>query len=292
MDVKAYRSLSQSLRERIDFIDFRLMFLGRVYRPDLVGRFGIAPAVATRDLASYREIAPSNIVFNGRLKQYEPSDKFKPIAEHDVERVLSALSRGYDEASGGTTGYLPCEFPMRLNQPELSVLSVIGRAIHQKRTVKLTYNSLSSGPSSRVIVPFALVDSGLRWHTRCYDRKSKEFRDLVLTRMSKPILQDDTVAPTETADNDHQWTRFVSLELVVHPAQARPEIVSKDFGMKNGSLSVNVRAAVCGYVLQQWGVDCSSDHSLNPSVHRLWLTDAPKVLHGVSNAVLAAGYGT
>ena len=58
---------------------------------------------------------------------------------------------------------MQCEFPLRLNQPRLPVLAVITRCIHQQNAVRLTYHSLNHGPSEREVVPFALIDSGLRW---------------------------------------------------------------------------------------------------------------------------------
>lgn len=292
MSQRPIEDLNQGQRERLAFIEFRLWFLGDVRRPDLIDRFSIAPAVATRDLASYRELAPDNMDFDGSRKVYIPTPDFKPIFDHEPDRVLSALSKGFGEGIGrASAGYLQCEFPLRLNQPPLQLLATITSAIHQKRAVRLTYHSLTSGTSKREIVPFALVDSGLRWHTRAFDRKSQEFRDLVITRMDKPILlADDAIQDHERPDQDHQWTRMVTLELMPHPSQERPEIVARDFGMKDGVLKINVRAAIAGYVLQQWGVDCSANHSLDPSRFRLWLRDAPYVLHGVSNAVLAAGF--
>ena len=181
------------------------------------------------------------------------------------------------------------QHPLRLNQPPLATLAVITRAIHQQRAVRMVYHSLVTGPSKREIGPFALVDSGLRWHARVFDRKSQDFRDMVITRMDKPVLIESDIEVHEQADADMQWTRWVTLDLVPHPSQARPEIVARDFGMKNGCLTLNVRAAIAGYVLQQWSVDCSSDHSLEPTRYRLWLRD-PLVLYGVTNAVLAPGY--
>ena len=62
-----------------------------------------------------------------------------------------------------------------------------------------------------------------------------------------------------------------------------------DFDMKNGTLKLKVRGAIAGYVLQQWRVDCSPDHSLDPEMYRLWLKD-PLALYGVQIAVLAPGY--
>ena len=291
MDIRSIEDMNQALRERLAFIEFRLWFLGDVGRPDLMDRFGIAPAVATRDLAAYREVAPQNIDFDGSRKVYVPAAGFKAIFEHETDRVLSALSRGFGEGIGkSSAGFLPCEFPLRLNRPPLAALATITRAIHQQRAVRLVYHSLNTGTSKREVVPFALVDSGLRWHARVFDRKSQEFRDLVITRMEKPVLLDEgDIAVHEQPAQDIQWARIVKLELVPHPAQPRPEIVARDFGMKDGRLVLNVRAAIAGYVLQQWSVDCSPDHSLEPTRYRLWLKD-PLVLYGVENSVLAPGY--
>lgn len=291
MEYRSLEDLNQAQRERLAFIEFRLWFLGDVRRPDLIDRFGIAPAVATRDLAAYRELAPENIEFDGRRKVYVPGATFSPLFEHRPDRVLSALSRGFGEGIGeASAGFLPCEFPVRLNQPPLPVLATITRAIHQKRAVRLTYHSLKKGPANREIVPFALVDSGLRWHARAYDRARHEFRDLVITRMEIPeLLEAEDILPHEQADQDHQWLSIVNLELVPHPAQPRPEIVARDFGIKDGVLRLQVRAAIAGYVLQQWHVDCSQDHNLDPNFFRLSLRD-PLVLHGVDSAALAPGY--
>ncbi|AKU11276.1 hypothetical protein AzCIB_1371 [Azoarcus sp. CIB] len=285
-------ALNQAQRERLAFIEFRLWFLGDVRRPDLIDRFGIAPAVATRDLSAYRELAPGNIAFDGSRKVYVPTAAFKPVFEHDPDRVLSGLSRGFGEGIGrASEGFLPCEFPLRLNRPPLDVLAVVTRAIHRQCAVRLVYHSLNKGPSTREIVPFALVDSGLRWHARVFDRVSNEFRDMVITRMeAATLLAESSAAPHECPDHDIQWTRIVPLTLVPHPRQARPEIVARDFGILNGgALTINVRAAIAGYVLQQWSVDCSTDHALDPKQYRLSLKDA-LVLYGVDNAVIAPGY--
>lgn len=291
MGKRSLEDMNQAQRERLAFIEFRLWFLGDIRRPDLIDRFGIAPAVATRDLTAYREVAPENIEFDGRRKVYVPTPAFTPIFAHEPDRVLSALSRGFGEGIGkASSGFLLCQFPLRLNQPPLPVLATITRAIHQNRAVRLTYHSLNTGPSKREVVPFALVDSGLRWHARVYDRKSQEFRDLVITRMEKPVmLEPAEIAPHEQTDQDIQWSRIVTLDLVPHPSQPRPEIVARDFGMENRCLTLKVRAAIAGYVLQQWSVDCSPDHSLDPARYRLWLKDS-LVLYQVDNAVLAPGY--
>ncbi len=287
---KRLDDLSQVQRERLAYIDFRLYFFGEIGRPDLIERFGVAPAGATRDLALYREIAPNNITFDGSDKIYRIGQAFSPLFEHASQRVLSSLALGFgDGVNGPMQSLLPCESLTALSIPKMDVLAVICRAIHSKRPVAIRYHSMSSGKSERVIVPFALVDTGLRWHARAFDRKSGEFRDFVVTRIEAPTLLEEVPQANERPDNDIQWTRIVELDFVPHPRIERPEIIEMDYGMTGGSIRMHVRAAVVGYMLQRWRVDCSSDHCLNGPEYRLWLKDH-LAIYGVKNALLAPGY--
>jgi hypothetical protein len=279
-----------SQRERLAHIDFRLYFFGEVGRPELMNRFDLAPAGATRDFALYREIAPENIVFDSSRKIYRISEQFSPLFEHSPQRVLSAIALGFgDGINGDSQPLLPCESPAVLSSPRMDVLAPICRAIYAKRPIAIRYHSMSSGESERVIVPFALVDTGLRWHVRAFDRKSSEFRDFVVTRIEAPQLLDEEPKTHEHPDNDAQWTRIVELDLVPHPRLERPEIIKMDYGMTDGSIRMRVRAAVAGYMLLRWSVDCSADHSLRGPEYRLWLKDN-LTLYGVKNAVIAPGY--
>lgn len=283
-------SLSQAQRERLTYLEFRLYFMGEIGRPDMSARFGVAPAGATRDIAMYRELAPQNIDFDNSSKTYRISGEFAPIFEHPPQRVLTALSLGFgDGVDGEPRSLLPCEFPAALSCPRMDVLAPICRAIHAKRPVTIRYQSMSSGESERVIVPFALVDTGLRWHVRAFDRKSGEFRDFVITRIQNPTILDEESTAHERMDADIQWTRIVELDLVPHPRLNRPEIIQMDYGMHDGSIRLRVRAAVVGYMLLRWCIDASPDHCLKEEQYRLWLRD-PLALYGVENAKLAPGY--
>jgi len=200
------------------------------------------------------------------------------------------LAQGFGDGLGAPTApLLPCESPAVLSQPPLHVLAPVCRAIYGKRPLAIRYYSMTSGKTQRVIVPFALVDTGLRWHVRAYDRKHGDFRDFVITRIEAPSLLAESPQAHELAENDIQWTRIVELSLVPHPRLARPEIVRMDYGMSGDSLQLRSRAAVAGYMLQRWGVDCSPDHRLTDEPYRLWLAD-PLTLYGVESAALAPGY--
>ncbi len=283
--------LNQTQRERLAYIEFRLYFLGEVGRADLIKRFGVAPAGATRDFALYKELFPDNIEFNTVSKTYLIREKFQPAFEHIQERVLTALSQGFGDGVNPVVGSLiTCEMPVALIRPQIHELAPITRAIHLGKAVRLRYNSHTSGASEREIVPFAIATDGLRWHARAFDRKNQDFRDFAISRMEKTaVLVDGSVGKHETVASDIQWNRIVELALVPHPDRKHPEITRKDFGMSDGVLHLKLRAAMAGYVLRQWHVDCSPDHRIEDEAFRLWLKD-PLALYGVGSASFAPGY--
>lgn len=79
------------------YIDFRLYFLGRMSGADICKRFGIASAVATRELALYRPIAPDNLAIEQQSRQCVTTAGFRLVFEHARERILVALSSGFGE---------------------------------------------------------------------------------------------------------------------------------------------------------------------------------------------------
>ena len=290
--------LTQPQRDRLAFVELRVRFIGEIRRQDLVTRFGIQSAAASRDLALYRDLAPGNIDYDPKGKSYVLGPDFRPVFDFPLERVLSWLTQGFGDGEPmRLKAWVANESPSRLTHPDLDVLASVTRAIYQECPLDIEYHSISSGRTEREIVPFALIDNGLRWHVRVFDRKSQEFRDFVITRIKRPVLMRDAdvqlrdadVQPHERSDQDIQWTRIVELEMVPHPNQPRPEITEMDYGMQGGVLRIKLRAATAGYILRQWGVDCSPDHSLRSHEYRLWLKDH-LALYGVKNAILAPGY--
>ena len=283
-------TLSAAQRQRLAFIEFRVWFFGEVARKHVLERFEVATAAGTRDMALYKELAPKNVQYEQKVYRYLPS--FRPLFQHDVNRTLAALTSGFGAGEPVATGELISHAtPERLNQPSLDTLATITRAIHNRQTLSLTYHSMKKGPGERVIVPHSIVDSGLRWHVRAFDRVKGHFRDLVLTRMERVKTSDALAPPTadELIEADEQWQRQLALTLVPHPAHPHPKVIAKDFGMKNGRLVVHLRAAVAGYVLRQWQVDCSPEASLRGPEFRLRLQN-PAQLDGVSSAPLAPGF--
>ena len=86
--------------------------------------------------------------------------------------------------------------------------------------------------STREIVPFVLVDNGLRWHVRAFDRNRQAFIDFVVTRIAAPVIVDDEPKEHEFSEADIQWNRIVEMNLVAHPNLPQPETIEMDYGMK------------------------------------------------------------
>ncbi|MCS6762830.1 MAG: WYL domain-containing protein [Candidatus Protistobacter heckmanni] len=234
------------------------------------------------------------MAYENKVYRFKPS--FKPLFKHAVDQVLAGLTSGYgvSELMGEVETLLHAMLT-RLNQPDLDTLATVTRAIHRRAELRLTYHSMKTGAVRREIVPHALVDSGLRWHVRAYDRTKEEFRDLVITRMEGGTLLEirvnSRVVDHEFAEADEQWNRMLELSLVPHPRHPHPSSIVRDFGMElEGHLRITLRAAVAGYVLRQWQVDCSEDAKMMDPEFRLWLSNSEQ-LNTVNSAPLAPWYG-
>ncbi|WP_442959846.1 WYL domain-containing protein [Providencia sp. PROV156] len=214
-------------------------------------------------------------------------------------RTLATISQGYgDGFTGKVKPPLACEAPYHLNKPSLSIVAKVTEAIHKGKALSITYVSLSSGETTREIVPHTLVDNGLRWHVRGFDRKHgpsgapNGFRDFVLTRIKAAVvLEDSTLSEAELETQDRQWNRFVELELVPHPRIEHSEAIELDYGMTGGMMKVEIRAATAGYLLRLWNVDCSETACLSTSQCQLALNNRA-ALYGVQNLAIAPGYVT
>jgi len=284
--------LPKNVHDRLEYLEFMLRFRGWISRADLIERFGLGEAAATRDIREYRNAAPQNLELNQSSKKYEICEKtFEPIFDLRVQAALSKL-RGAKicEALGiGDTGGILT--PPRLVLPNLDILATITRALSQGATLKTTYRSVKNGQSNKRLVPHALFDNGIHWYMRAYDIEKEEFRSYALTRICTVSIDQATSLNIEIKNGDFQWSRMVSLELVPHPNTfnvPHPETIEHDFQMLDGVLKIMVRATVAGYWLHHWNVDSTEDHSLEGYNYQLWLRNH-QTLYDVESREIAPG---
>tara|TARA_Y100000815_G_scaffold97239_2_gene86054 strand:- start:15616 stop:16500 length:885 start_codon:yes stop_codon:yes gene_type:complete len=282
---------SPNQRERLWQIDFLTRFRGQVTRQDLVQRFGIALSNATRDFALYRQLAPYNLDYDHSDKAYRRTDHFRPLFTYDREHTLQTLTLGQGLGLEACAQPILVDAAPSLNHPNLETLAAVSRAIYAGKALSIVYVSISSGETNREILPHSLVNTGLRWHTRAYCRAHAEFRDFVLTRIT---AVDERAAPAngavESIEQDYDWQRTVRLELIPHPRATYARAIELDYGLESGqSIKRSVRAAMAGYLLRRWGVDCSPEATLNPNKYQLALRD-PKWVATQVRLAIAPGF--
>lgn len=260
--------MRQTVDARVEFIEFRLLWEGRVSRRDLIEQFRISPAQASADLKRYQESAGSGVAYDERTKAYMPTPAFRPQRlEYSADHYLAQLSLSKGSALA-SIAYWISEAPdfatMPRARPSISagVLGAVLSSIRRRERLEVRYQSLTTDAQRwRWIAPHALVNDGFRWHARawCYERE--EFRDFVLSRM-----QDARVGNVSALDPslDEEWTRFVTLCLAPHPGLQPHEkrAVQLDYNMSDGFVFLPSRACLFRYV--EWQLRLDIDESLEP----------------------------
>lgn len=268
------KKLPAAQKERLEFVELLAYFNGTVSRDEIMNRFGISAASATNILSKYSQMAPENLSYNVRLKRYEIGKSFKPVfnVRMWMERIpVYTMPQLYKPADNA----------------EIERIALISRAIQRTQSLTITYASASSGRSSRQIVPVAFADNLLRWHLRAYDRKRERYIDFVFRRILKvnPI-EGDTIQEHEHPKNDKQWHSFIDLRIKAHPHNLADV---QAFSMGTDIPSVRIRAAMAGYFLQLWNVDCSPDARLKEKEYQYVLANVADVAK-VADLELAPGY--
>ena len=294
-DMDSINELPKNVYDRLEYLEFMLRFRGWVSRSDLTERFGLGEAAATRDIRLYRDFSPDNLMLNQSSKKYEILDEgFRPVFDLRVQAALSKLRGGKicDALGMSDSGGFLC--PARLVLPDVDVLATITRAISVGAQLKTVYRSVQNGQSEKRLVPHALFDNGIHWYMRAFDLDKEQFRAYALTRICSVDIDRQVRGIPDLKLKDFQWSRMVSLELIPHPNRKnvpQPETIDHDFKMKDGVLKLMVRAAVVGYWLHHWNVDCTEDHHLKGYDYQLWLRNH-QTLYDVESRGIAPGLST
>ena len=264
-------------RQRLQYIELRAYYTGVVTRSDVAKAFAISDAAATKDLKFYSDIAPENLIYKHAVFGFVPSPEFKEVfADLSPATVLPMLEAnltviGGPEPDKSVFG-IPVEnmvLPNRL--PDKAVLAQISRAIHNHKKLKVSYHSLSNKTSNekRFIEPHSLVNTGFRWHVRAYNEETFDFRDFVLSRFVSAKCTDSDAESSAQYDDD--WSEIISVQLTPHPELEKEKQNSLliDYGGDEDIITIKVRRALIGYLLQQLSVDMTAEHTLNPNKYQL-----------------------
>ncbi|WMO15279.1 WYL domain-containing protein [Pseudoalteromonas piscicida] len=271
--------IAPQVRERLSFIDFYVFFLGKIGRKDLIERFGISAPAATRDFRLYNEIAPNNLIYRPNERAYVKADEFKLLTPPSVEKCLSTLSFGFGDFEAIDSSLGICESSI-LGAPNLQTLAVVTRTIHNKKSIKIKYFSHTSGESLKEIVPHTLVNTGMRWHCRAWDRDKQRFSDFVINRIIDTF--EDNLTPEskghELKVEDKEWNTKITLVLVPHPRLAgKSKPIELDYNMSKGQIKVESRLATASYLLVGWDVDYTENAIEKREEYRLALHNRDEI---------------
>ena len=260
--------------ERLKFIEELVYIQGFINREDLQHHFGISAASATNDLSMYDSLAAKNIRYNVKKKSYEIGKSFERIFPPSILRQRLPL-------------YTMPRLHAFLDESSLEPVGKISRAIQNREALEISYRSASSDQPSRQIVPVALADNLLRWHVRAFDRNRRKFCNFVVHQIeSVKILGDSPIEEHEHPDKDCEWHKFVTLKITTHSFNLQN---SETFEMGNQIRKIRIRAAMAGYFLQIWNIDCSPNESLRGKQYQFRLTNVKEVSN-VADLTIAPGF--
>lgn len=255
---------------RLEFIDFRLLWDGRLNRSDLTSFFGISVPQASMDLALYQQMAPQNVVYDKKQKTYITTADFAPmLASADSLSFLNQVRQVEARLLPKEATFLGWYPPAGVVRPPLrsvpvAVLRLVLEAIKSNCVLRVFYQSMNrDNPSYRNIGPHAIVFDGMRWHVRAYCYEHREFRDFVMARILGGEKVDESNVDVE---KDDCWKTPVTVVLSTasHLTAGQKRAVALEYGMENDRLSVPTRKALLLYVLRQLPIvtrDANSKHN-------------------------------
>ncbi len=258
-----------TIAERMAYIDFRLNYTGRISRNDLSETFGLAEASATRVLRQYNTYRPGNMNHDRSEKvNVINKEEFKPLITIRAEEALEMLASGFNKNRLNNKSTIPYarvgQTPNLLN---CNHVSIITRAIYEKKALKCCYHSASSVNSTeRTLVPLAILFDGRNWIFRAFERSESNNQKFKNFNFARVTAVKDVDEPTEAGQlvhesiaQDTQWNTNVPVALEIHPelSEKTKETVRNDFGITEGKneLFLTERSALIWLLLHQWNVE-------------------------------------
>ncbi|MBV2128642.1 WYL domain-containing protein [Arsukibacterium indicum] len=247
---------------RYRLIEIVALWEGRLTTNHLCNSFGIARQQASKDINGYlRDVAPGNLIYDGSLRGYKPSDTFKPkVTSGLADEYLHALASTKDFAhtfSQLDLGFAHTEMltsPLRQVNPD--ILRALVQAARDGKKIDMGYVSLTSpDEESRIIAPHTLVCTPLRWHVRAYCEKNREYRDFVLSRFRG--INDIEGDADMTKAQDDRWNSKIDIVLVPDSrlSDYQKAIIAEDYNMTDGRRVISVRSALVPYAVQALNLD-------------------------------------
>lgn len=259
--------VSQGRRQRLQFIESRLIWTGSFRRREICEAFGLTPNHVTREITAYRKAFKDNLVCDPDTRVWSVGRSFRPayVTGDPAEylRFLHGYALSGDSSIMTTVGPVVSAeaLPPVTSRIDGDVLKEILRAISRGTGVLVRYQSFSdSEPTERTLWPHAMAYAHDRWHVRAYDSRREKFGDFVLPRILK-VRSVETTNESAAPSADEDWSTYVTLELIPTPTLSESQVaaVVREYGMRRvGSewiWKVSIRRCLAPYFLEQHRLD-------------------------------------
>ena len=279
--VKSKGGPKWSQERRLEFIDFRLRWDGRLNRAALIDFFGISTPQASLDIAKYTELAPGNLEYDRSGRVYLASAEFKPVfLTGQPSRYLNdllATASGLIEPEASFIGWQPpfAAVPIPGRVMSADILAALLKSMRDGSALKVSYQAMTRPePTERLLSPHALAHDGYRWHIRAYCHSRNQFRDFVIARILSIGGTEPAVAPPF---EDQEWQTMVKLVLGPHPglAEGHRRVIELDYGMESGEVVLECRQALLFYLLKHLGLDAGRE--VKPEAQQIILKNADEI---------------
>jgi hypothetical protein len=266
---------------RLQFIDWRLLWDGRLNRADLTAFFGVSVPQASLDIAAYQALAPEAMRYDRSAKVYVAAEGLRPVfATSDSVHFLNELLAIHTGLTGAEQSFIGWQPPVGLVPsptrvvPTQTLVALLG-AIRGGTALRVMYQSMSSdGASERTITPHALGHDGWRWHVRAWCSKRQRFLDFVIGRVLQVL---GSAKAQARGEDDHEWSTLVDIVIVPNPqlSAGAAKAIELDYGMTGGQARLQCRQALLYYALKRLGLD--RDGQLQPQAQHIHLKNASEV---------------
>lgn len=280
---------SWTLNRRLEFVEWKLFWEGRLNRNDLEETFAISTPQASVDLRHYRDLAGENIEYNATEKSYLPTKSMRPrflrVSANRILLQLRAFLTGALQREDLWYRDLPAVdmAPDIVRHVDADLLRAVLAAIRSRQAVDVRYQSLTSS-RWRAIAPHALAFDGYRWHLRAWCCERADFRDFVLTRI-------DELGAMRPADydpeDDVEWTTKATLKLCPHPglSEEQKQAIQRDYSMVDGCRDIELRLSMAYYFIMRMNLDLKD---LPPARAQIALQNLEEIQVAIQKAKVAS----
>lgn len=273
--------------ERFKFIDFLLFFKGRLMRSELVEVLDIGTATASRCIKAFLKLNSGKARFISPRHGYIADTTYLPKYQHDALIALQYLAYSEKNSRFNVKSF---GAPRYSFHPEIgsNVVAPITRAIVTDTDITMSYTSIRSGRSMKIVKPHSVFESSGLWYFRAFDREHTEFRTFRFSRVIESCQIESVAAGAKPQDDE--WNRKRTVTLLPHPKNPNPMAQMLDLGMsEDGTRTLNISEALLGFALTDLRVDCSAGSKLDFREYPLALASRDELL-SVESMSLAPGF--